>query len=150
MSLHDLPKVMTKQQLAKLGYRAPETLLRSLYEVYGLHLEPKPAFIQALNDIETALKLREIGKILAEIDVSYHAGIWHELKLLERASDVTDTKINRAEELGFVYRPFDSEKFLREAGENMAAFLSHWYEKTFQLRPVAFCRSSQARLGSSK
>jgi hypothetical protein len=145
MGLHDLPKVMTKAQLRRVGYDGPTTLLRSLHSVFGIHLDPKPAFIQTLNDIEEAMKIEEMGRILRDLDPSLRVGIWHELRLLEKVADITDTKIYRAVELNFVYRQFEAEKYFRAFGEKVAAYLSFWYESHYQLVPALKCRSAQAR-----
>jgi hypothetical protein len=63
---------------------------------------------------------------------------------LEKVADITDTKVYRALELGFIYRSFEAEKYFRASGDRIAAYLSRWYESHYRLAPTLICRSAQA------
>jgi len=130
MSLHDAPKTMTRFELEKLGYKGSASLLKLLHGIWGENVNPKPLFIEELNTLEDALKKEKMAIELADIDPALHQEIMAELEVIERAADVTDTKIFRGKELGFIRRAFSAEKFLFKNGEVLAAFLSRWLEAT--------------------
>ncbi len=141
ISLHDAPKTMTKHQLDKLGYQGDKSILMQLYGIWGEHVEPKPAFIDDLNKIESDMKQKEMEIQLADIDPRLHNGILHEIETLELSADITDTKIFRGHELGFKRKAYSAEKFLIDKGQFTAAILSKLYEQKYYPMTVNSCKA---------
>jgi hypothetical protein len=142
MVLHDLPKIMTRYELEKLGYTGNSSLLKLLHGIWGEHVDPKPAFIEELNVLEEKIKQAKMALEFANIDPALHDAILVELKILERAADVTDTKIFRGKELKFIRKAFSAEKFLQKHGEMLAASLSRWFESKYHPMHMPSCRKA--------
>ncbi|MGZ5278500.1 MAG: hypothetical protein ACXWC9_01065 [Pseudobdellovibrionaceae bacterium] len=143
MSLHDLPKTMTRFELEKYGYKGQASLLKQLYGIWGKDFgDSKPSFIQDLNILEDRIKTERMAVELASLDPALRQAVMAELHTIELASDITDTKIFRTKELNFIRWPFAAEKFLRDIGQPLAADLSRWYESRFYPMAMPSCRKA--------
>lgn len=128
--LHDLPKMMTVEQLRPYGYGRETNILQHLYAYYGSH--QRPEIVEELNQIENVLKTRVMEKKFADMPLSIQkqkGAIMAELELLEKAADVADTKNYRDIELAFKKEPGAAARFLNERGEFVAAEIADWIEK---------------------
>lgn len=137
-SLHDLPKVMSRQQLEKFGYEHRDTVLKRLHDVYGE--DKRPDAVDDLNKTENELKSYVMGKRIAEEYSEAVQRLWHlilpELQLAELSADVGDTKNFRGRELGFKWERGSALKFLMSKGNRKAAIMAHWIQETEYRNPA--------------
>lgn len=129
--LHDIPKMMTKEQLEKFGYHNDINILQRLHRVYGVSV--RPDVVDELNHIEKVMKALIMDKKFSEMPPWIQAlkvPIIEELQKLEWPIDVADTKNFRSQELGFKKEPRAAWKFLMSRGEYEAAEIASWVEET--------------------
>lgn len=146
MVLHDLPKLMTREQLLNFGLDRGDSFFDELREHYGSC--QAPPCTKDLNTVEEELKSRLLGKSHMSFPMVDRDLIWTELELIERASDVLDTKLHRSRELGF--RPEDGAafRFLDAVGELKAAILAEGLETWAKRMKIQRDQQSLARVGS--
>ncbi len=128
--LHDLPKMMTVEQLRPFGYDRERNILQDLHAYYGTN--QRPEIVEVLNKIENVIKARVMDKKFAEMPLSIQkqrGSIMAELELLEKAADVADTKNYRDIELAFKKEPGAAARFFNERGEVVTAKIADWIEK---------------------
>lgn len=142
MSLHDLPKMMSREQLEKFGYTNDRSLLQRLRPVYGVNA--KPEAVDELNNIEKIIKAYIMEKKLKEFPdhvAAHWDDIMVEIQLAERAADVADTKNFRTRELAFKWRRGAAREFLMSRGETAAADIAHWIQESqIQDPTLRLCR----------
>ena len=126
MSLHDVPKLMTKKQLAAYAYLGEKSIFEQLHEVYGVRLQERPQFIEDLNSIEALIKDKMLKANFTNIDPDLMSQVIAELKYIEWIADITDTLQMRGLELGEAFSRSSAEKYFKNRNDLRAAKIARW------------------------
>ena len=126
LTLHDLPKTMTLDQLLTLELHRTQTLFQELKTSYGVCRAPK--CVGDLNEVEEKLKLAVMEKKLLDLNDQQKFDVWNDLKFLETVSDVIDTKVWRGPELGFQFKAGASSEFFKARGQQFASEITVQFE----------------------
>ncbi len=135
LSFHDQPKSMELSDLKKLGFTKSQPIYRELYTLYGLNvLAKQPSTISELNRIEDQLKIEKLDFYLKNATTEEFDVLLKDLQWIEKISDITDTKIYRGHELGFVAEKFSAEKYFKMNKDFKASRISRWLEKNYHTK----------------
>jgi hypothetical protein len=126
IALHDLPKLMSREQLVSIGIKRGDSIFDELRTFYGSC--EVPSCVPELNEIEAVLKDRILDSVLKNYPEKIRQSIWSELKLVELASDVLDTKLHRGPELNFIPKPGLAREYLENRGHFIAAMMAQGLE----------------------
>ncbi|MFZ3231178.1 MAG: hypothetical protein WA160_13300 [Pseudobdellovibrio sp.] len=130
LKMHDTPKLMSLSELKQFGYQDTRSINLKLYSIYGKDVQDsKPEFINELNRIEEQLKADKMIQTFPGLAPTHMPQIMKELEWVEFISDITDTKISRAKELGFKLEKNAAANFFLKLNDIRAAIASEWLEK---------------------
>ncbi|MDB2425992.1 hypothetical protein N9W41_00440 [bacterium] len=132
--LHDLPKIMSLEDLREYGYTHEKTILERLYEFHGrrkesLNPKERKIFDQTLEDMEFVEQFIKAeffsGKLYFRI-VSHLEIV--ELKAKEHLADTLDSSLSREKELGG--KTYSAKTQYQEIGDiKMALIVEELEEK---------------------
>lgn len=126
LKLHDLPKVMEKNELKRYGYLGKRAIYIELSKAYGTEIHPK--IRKELNRIEKEIK----SDFFFDRNLSPQQK--KQLLTLEHIVDVTDTGIKRRSEIPGIKESYDGAKWLQSEGmEKRWVDLSKKIENNYEL-----------------
>ncbi len=135
LSFHDEPKSMELSDFKKIGFTMSQPIYRQLYAIYGLNvLAKQPSSIAELNRIEEKIKIEKLDFYLKNATVEDFDILLKDLQWIEKISDITDTKIYRGQELGFVAEKFSAERYFKMNMDFKASRISRWLEKNYHTK----------------
>lgn len=122
-ALHDLPKVLSLEELRPWGYTLRYDIATYLAYFYGKNIEDMPPAEEELfrevrrqlNEIEAKIKTQLFYGILKSINPHYQVShIKEQIEKLEMWADITDTRLYRREEINIQgsYQIGESGQFL--------------------------------------
>jgi hypothetical protein len=140
---HDIPKILSLQELQDWGYTGDRSFFEKLYDNYGKDNGKRPRYIDSLNDVEDLIKKSRMERFEHQLGAKLFTACMEELHWGENIADFTDAKVKRGPELGFIPKPFEAEFFMVKLPQGEAAAkISKWIEvKYFKNNQLNFCES---------